>query len=232
MGTRINEIIHKLAGEDLAEWRRVKFSAAASTTVVYADADEKGIGLTTRPASSGNPVAILLDDQGMTVKVTGADSFSAGALLYPAADGKVTDSGAPNATPRYRALEACSADGGIVEALPLVNADMGQVPLILHMETDDAATADVTLWTNATGRVFKITDYKVRSRDTTAANISVKNDGTLISSAVLAKGTTDEALVRAATILEAQEDVADGDAITVEASATAAFSLDVIGFLI
>jgi hypothetical protein len=78
-------------GEALAIYRRVKFS---SSTIVYADqADENinVIGVTMEAAASGAQCGVGLTGGGRTFKCTAADSFSAGATLYAADDGKVSD---------------------------------------------------------------------------------------------------------------------------------------------
>lgn len=102
------------AGEDLAAFRRVKFSAG---TVIYADAGEVSIGTTELKKDSGEQVSIRLNTASGTRKVTAAGTFSIGAELYGAADGKVDDTviGQIYGT----ALEAAATgDGDIIEVIP------------------------------------------------------------------------------------------------------------------
>jgi hypothetical protein len=104
------------AGGALAAYRRVKLSAGSGTQVVYADAGEDHIGVTKDSAASGGVVAVALKSKPGTVKVTAADSFAAGAELYGAADGKVSDTVA--GAKLGRAGAAASGDASVVELIP------------------------------------------------------------------------------------------------------------------
>jgi len=117
------DILTFKAGEDLAAHRRVKIENATSTTppeVVYADAGEQAIGVTERAVDDGDYVAVKLEGCGGSREVEAADTFSIGATLYAANDGKVSDSS--NGTAIGIAKEACTAAGDIVEVLPFVVA--------------------------------------------------------------------------------------------------------------
>ncbi len=110
-------VITLTAGEALAERRRVKLDS--SSNAVYADAQDNAIGVTTRPAASGERVSVQLLNIGGAVKVTALSSMSAGAKLYGADDGKVND--AENASGGVffgYALEAATADGQMIGAVP------------------------------------------------------------------------------------------------------------------
>ena len=102
MSQQRNSPVSFTAGEALEAFRRVKQSGA---TVVYADSGEKGIGTNQAYAASGASACIRLDTEG-TSKMTAAGAFSAGALLYPADDGKVDDAVAGK--PLGRAVEAAT----------------------------------------------------------------------------------------------------------------------------
>jgi len=107
-----------LAAEVLAAYRRVKLSSGSGTYVVYADqADSSSfLGITIGEAAAiGDPVPVELKGVTRTVKATAADSFAAGAILYAANDGKVSDSASGNAI--GTALEAASNDGDVVEII-------------------------------------------------------------------------------------------------------------------
>jgi hypothetical protein len=107
------------AGEALARARRVKLS---SGTVVYADADEKAIGVTTAGVASGAMVGVRLLG-GQTHKVTASAAVTACANIYATADGKVDDAGAGSgSTVIGVAIEAALADGDIIECI--LNADV------------------------------------------------------------------------------------------------------------
>jgi len=74
-------------GEALEADRLVKISGS---TVIYADAGEEAVGWTRQAAASGADVTITPLTGGVG-RVTGAKAISAGAAIYPAADGKVSD---------------------------------------------------------------------------------------------------------------------------------------------
>jgi hypothetical protein len=100
-----------VAGEALAAYRRVKLS---SGQVVYADADEKAIGVTLAAAASGAMVAVQMLVP--TVKCTASAAITADAAIYARADGKVDDAGAGSGSAAIGiALEAALADGDIIE---------------------------------------------------------------------------------------------------------------------
>lgn len=101
------------AGEALAARRRVKITAASTTTppqVEYADGDNAGIGITCYAAASGELVAIEPMSAGLHDMVA-AGSYAVGAELYAAADGKVDDSGTIKLG--ARAFTASGGDGEI-----------------------------------------------------------------------------------------------------------------------
>jgi len=214
------------AGEALEAYRRVKLSSASGTQVEYADAGQDAIGITQRKEASGANVAVALLSKSRTFKAVASEAISVGAVLYGAADGKVSDT--VSGMPIGVALAAASGDGSVIEVLAIAPLAMAPELQLFSAVVTDADTADVAIATLP--YAFQIIDYWVISRDTTAANITLKNAGTLVSSAVLAKGTTDEAIVRAATLLAAQDTVAAGAALTVEASAVAAFDIFVSGY--
>ncbi len=227
-----------LAGEDLAAYRRVKLSAA--DTVVYADAGEAFIGITQEEKLSAESITVALRSASRTYKVTAAEAIAANAVIYGANDGKVQDtvSGSPIGT----ILEETTADGDIVEALldngtggtvdgssaaVVADGGNGSLPIVFSKQgITDANTADVTVLAAAPFK-FRIIDWWFISRDTTEANIKIKN-GTTDASAVKAKGTTNDAIVRGGDIIAAQRDVAAGAAVKVNASAVAAFDLFIL----
>lgn len=110
-----------LAGEALAKYRRVKMTAGGTTstppTVGYAGAGERGIGCTRALAASGDPVGVILDSKQGTMPAVAAAAITAMALVYPAANGKV--SMVVTGQPLGRAVDAATADGDVIEVLPL-----------------------------------------------------------------------------------------------------------------
>lgn len=221
------------AGEALAAFRRVKLSAGSGTQVEYADAGEEFIGITAAAAASGDSVSVIMRSASRTNKAVAAEVLAAGAVIYGANDGKVQDT--VSGTAQGIALEAATADGEVIEVYfnngaagnispdSVINeaANVGAFPILIRKVCNFNATPDAIAVATAS-RKLRIVDYWIRAIDTTASNISVKNAGTLISTAVLAKGATIDAIVHAATIVEAQAEVASGAAITVESSAASA----------
>lgn len=103
-----------VAGEDLAAYRRVKISAA---TWVYADMNDEAQAITGPSAvASGGTVTLYPITASGIIPLTGCKAIPRGSLVYPAADGKVTDVAGPK-----RALgilmDDISADGGQVGAM-------------------------------------------------------------------------------------------------------------------
>ena len=221
------------AGEALEAFRRVKLSAGSGTQVEYADAGEEFIGITAAAAASGDSVSVIMRSASRTHKAVAAEVLAAGAVIYGANDGKVQDT--VSGTAQGIALEAATADGEVIEVYfnngaagnispaSVINdaANIGAFPILIRKVCNfDGVPTAIAVATAA--RKLRIVDYWIRAIDTTASNISVKNAGTLISTAVLAKGATIDAIVHAATIVEAQAEVALGAAITVESSAASA----------
>lgn len=219
------------AAEALAAYRRVKLDASGD--VVYADAGEAFIGVTTQAVADGELVAVALRSASRTYKAVAAEAFALGAVLYGANDGKVQDTA--NGTAQGSALEAATAAGDIVEVLfdngaagsigpaGVINeaVNEGVLPILIRKVCAfDAVPTAIAVAT--TTRKLRIIDWWIRAIDNTASNITVKNAGTSISTAVLAKGATVDAIVRSASIVEAQAEVASGAAITVESSAASA----------
>lgn len=80
---------------------------------------ERGIGYATRAGVSGDTVDVALHSKAGTIKVVAAAAISADAIVYSAASGKVSVS-ASTAYPLGIAMEAATADGDVIEIMPLV----------------------------------------------------------------------------------------------------------------
>lgn len=109
-----------IAGADLAAKRRVKLKAATTTTppeVEYAGAGEAHIGVTEHWADSGDGVSVLLANASGSMEMTASGPVALGASIYGAASGKVDDTVSGSAI--GTALEAATADGDVVEILPV-----------------------------------------------------------------------------------------------------------------
>lgn len=107
------------AGEDLEPHRRVKIDDTGTSSppeVIYADAGEQAVGITLHGADDLEPVSVVTMTKEGTFFGEAADSFSLGATLYAAADGKISDTSSGTAI--GIALEAATAAGDIVEFMP------------------------------------------------------------------------------------------------------------------
>lgn len=101
------------------QYRRVKLS---SGKVAVSGATDPDIGTIERETfADGDVVAVRLMNAQGTRKMVAADSFSAGAALYGAASGKVSDTANENFI--GTALEAATTDGDVVEVLVQVLGD-------------------------------------------------------------------------------------------------------------
>lgn len=120
------------AGTDLVQYRRVKLESGSTTVpleVVYAGAGEDFIGITMDNADDGDLIAVAPLCREGTFLVVAADSFAAMADIYGAADGKVSDTS--SGTAYFKALEAATAGGDIVEVIlhPGVSTTAGTVSI-------------------------------------------------------------------------------------------------------
>ena len=80
---------------------------------------ERGIGVATRSGVSGDAVSVALHSKPGTMKVIASAAISKDAIVYTAASGKVGAS-ASTAFPLAIAMEAATADGDVIEVMPLV----------------------------------------------------------------------------------------------------------------
>jgi hypothetical protein len=136
-----NAKITLASGEALAARRCVKLSGA---TLVYTDAGEECIGVTEYAVGSGVNVTIrTITDHG-TFEFTAAGAISASAAFYPADDGKVSANA--NGEALGRALEAATADGDLIEGIPV----KGSAGVLADSARSRAATAMPTaaIWNN------------------------------------------------------------------------------------
>lgn len=122
-----------VAGEALAPYRRVKLSGG---TLVYADAGEEAIGVTTGDFTASGELASYwpANAEGI-IPVTASKAITAGSTIYGANDGKVSDAASGNKIGTL--VEAASADGGMVGAvLNVYSADslMGANATAVFME--------------------------------------------------------------------------------------------------
>jgi hypothetical protein len=173
---------------------------SSGVTVGYNGASNTDyVGVTQDAASAaGDYVALKLNTAPGTAKVEAAGSFSAGATLYAAADGKVDDSGTVVVG---EALEAASGSGSIIEMKFAINPAA-------------TATREVVL----APQDARVHDALQTSLPTTAANDDLGLiPGTFGTSAPLLQsvdygGTTTTAYAR--WLVQIPDDYNDGDTLT------------------
>ncbi len=105
----------------LSRFQRVKLVAGK---LEVAGADETAIGFVdgavgAYPTTIGDTVTVRLLTSSGTFKAIASEAVAVSAILYGAASGKVTDTDGGSYTARFLALSAGSADGSIIEVLPL-----------------------------------------------------------------------------------------------------------------
>ncbi len=176
-------------GEDLVAFRRVKIS---SSTVVYADAADHGIGVVqnTVDISEDAAASIRLDNAGGSSKMMASGAISAGVTCYAAADGKVASSGTiPIGT---TVGDASTADGDIIEVMPLADmtANMSDLNVllsdVLFVASDLVFSASDTV-TNKSDIVVIKSDLLFTASDTVTNKsdiVVIKSDITVGSSDV------------------------------------------------
>jgi hypothetical protein len=100
---------------------RVKLTSPSTTLPVQVEVaglGEQHIGITEFAVASGDPVTVRLRTYPGTQEVVAADTFAVAAILYGAADGKVTDNSAGAGSAIGQAMEACTGGGDVVEMVP------------------------------------------------------------------------------------------------------------------
>ena len=220
-----------IATAAVTAFRRVKLTASSGTAVEHAGAGEACIGVSQNTAAIGEQVTVRMIRPHATHKVVAGGPIVLGAAIYGAADGAVDD--AVSGTAQGTALEVATASGDIIEvafdngsaavtapAAIAVETTAIAVPFLVRKVCAFNGTPDaIAVWT-ATRKV-RIVDMWLKAIDATAANITVKN-ATVAVAAAIAKGTGVDALVRAASLVAAAQEIASGAAVTVESSVASA----------
>jgi len=92
----------------------------SSGKVVLADATSAAhLGVAQNDVVANQPVAVALTSAPGTQEMIAAVAITAGALVYPAANGKINVTAGSNA-PVGRAIQAAGADGDIIEVAPVL----------------------------------------------------------------------------------------------------------------
>ena len=113
------------------------------------------------------------------------------------------------------------------EMLAVNSAYDAVVPFVVHATVTAEAEALTQNVIAAMPADCKVIDAWMHSRDTTAANVTLKNDGTAFTAAT-AKGTSDDARVAFASLVAEQDEVTAGDAVTATFSAAASADITLL----
>lgn len=117
MGTQNSSGFQTFTATAAAIGEGIRVKVDSNGLISAAGAAEIAIGVTTEAvASSGSGTVKLFSAPG-TYSVVAAKSIARGTHLYPAASGKVSDTGTTKIP--LAALEAATADGDIIEAAPV-----------------------------------------------------------------------------------------------------------------
>ena len=107
-----------IAGAALEPWRFVKMSGATDRTVAYCGAGEDPVGVTQERVAINEKVSVRSILALGTFKIEASEAMATlNALIYVAASGKAALTGTDK--PMGRVLETASADGSIVEYVPV-----------------------------------------------------------------------------------------------------------------
>lgn len=159
MEVNTNGIRTFTAGEALEAYRRVKLDS--NQAVVYADADDIGIGTTEASAANAASVAVKLWSAPGTRKFTCSAAVDIGDTLYGADDGKVNDVHTSDGPALGIALQAGSANLAIIEAI--VDMDRGG---IIYAAVTDSTDVENTVTETAFSTGSKTIDgAKLRAGD-------------------------------------------------------------------
>jgi hypothetical protein len=146
------------SGEALEAYRRVKLDSSGN--VVYADADDVGIGITEEAVAITTPVAVRMHGHPGTRKMVCSAAVAAYATVYGTDDGKVDD--AAGGGPAIGvALAAGSANLSVIEVLPAT--ELGG---LIHAAVADSTDVENTVTETAFSTGSKTIDgAKLRAGD-------------------------------------------------------------------
>lgn len=121
-------------GEAVEAFRRVKLDGSGN--IVYSDSGDDWIGTTEEAVAISLSCSVRLRTASGTRKITAAGAFSINALLYGADDGKVDDVAIGQSV--FRAIEAATATGDIVEAIQAEDISIAAQSIIWVSPDGDA----------------------------------------------------------------------------------------------
>jgi hypothetical protein len=131
-----------VASQTIASFLRVKYTSG--NQIAVAGATDKEVGVTTGDKTSNavnTPAPVQLLNEPGTVFCTANGAINDGDTVYRAAGGKVSDGGAEQFG---IALEAASADGDVIEVLPLAQTQKGEKRFYVATGHNGAGNVTVT----------------------------------------------------------------------------------------
>ena len=121
---RSTSYLSGIAAGAIPQHSRIKITgklADGGFTIDVAGLAERTHGIAQDAAyAAGDEVAFRLLSDGGTQKVIAVEAVAIGATLYTEANGKYQDTAQATSLPELIALEAATADGDIIEAMPIV----------------------------------------------------------------------------------------------------------------
>jgi hypothetical protein len=127
--------------------------ARVTNSGVVAGALTQDIGVAMVDGVSGEPIAVALPTKEGTIRMIAAAAISAGASVYGAASGKV--SSVANGNLKGISREAATADGDVIEVVPI--NDAVQNPITLASANGAIAVAGGTVVITKTGTLAALT---------------------------------------------------------------------------
>lgn len=144
MGSQINTTGLRTFTSSGAITQYTRVSINSSGYAVTAGADEVGIGIAEITCASGDPVTVRLHSAPGTRKITASAAISAGAICYCAASGQFGATPISTGPGLYRAVEAASGSGSIIEAIPAIEGGTNVVYANVADSTSVTNTTDET----------------------------------------------------------------------------------------
>lgn len=108
-----------VAGEALDAYLLVQVTGDGTVDKATATAGQSNVGFTVTAAASGEAVSVSLLYGGGSSFGTASEAISIGDIVYGAADGKLTPDDSANGDKIGVSLSAATADGDIIEVLPI-----------------------------------------------------------------------------------------------------------------
>lgn len=129
------------AGEAISAYQRVRITSTG--TVLIAGVQQNWDGVAEQTVSSGDLVAVRLRNSAGTLTMIASAAVAAGAIVYPAASGKISSAGVDAGTPLGRALQAATADGAQIEVLQFPPTGLLTIRHVVTVGEDGANQVDI-----------------------------------------------------------------------------------------